>query len=503
MNYNTESKKEYEDGLSLDTVLMYAKKLVDKWWVIVLSAVVCALIGFAAAAATYVENFSSQVMFIASNKSQAISVAGQTSSDLNASVSLAESFKYVFTTTQLSSAVADSCGYKISPEEVKRFVSVKSVEETAIIYLTVTTTDPKVSYAIANAYVQNYTTAIETAFPNTSLTVIDPPLMAKRPNSDNSKLLYSMLGFVVGAFAACLLIIAVVIFKDTIKNSEDVTNRLGMKLLGVIGRVGKRSKKDEAKQGILITDKRSGFSFIESHKLIRTKIEHAASRNGYKVIIVSSTMENEGKTTNATNIALSLAQNGKSVLLIDADVRKPSVAKTLGFAATDDEGICGIVSGKKTLKESIKFSEKYQLFVLVSGKAVENSAEVLSSPKMEEIIEEARKEFDYVIVDTAPCGLLADASILAAYSDTIVLIVKQDYASARRIKRAVENFENSGTEIIGCIFNNSETGMSRPAFYGRKRGYGYGYGYDYGYGYGYGEKSSGYKHSRGQKKKNN
>lgn len=322
MNYNSESKKEYEDGISLDTALMYLKKLIDKWWIIAISAVACALLGFIVATATYVQNYSSQVMFIASNKSQAITVAGQTSSDLNASVSLAESFKYVFTTTQLSSTVAKSCGYKITPEDIKEFVSVNSIEETAIIYLTVTTTDPKVSYAIAEAYVQNYSSAIETAFPNTSLTVIDPPLVAEKPNNDNSKLIYTILGFLVGAAAACLTIIAVVIFKDTIKNSEDITSKLGMKLLGVIGKVGKRSKKDDTKQGILITDKRSGFAFIESHKLIRTKIEHAASRNGYKAIVVSSTMENEGKTTNATNIALSLAQNGKSVLLIDADLRK-------------------------------------------------------------------------------------------------------------------------------------------------------------------------------------
>ena len=475
MNYYSEPKREYEEGLSLDTALMYAKKLVDKWWVIALSAIVCALFGFAVAKASYVENYSSQIMFIASNKSQAITVAGQTSSDLSASVSLAESFKYVFTTTELSTAVANSCGYKVTPEDIKKYVSVNSVEETAIIYLTVTTTDPKVSYGIANAYVQNYSSAIEAAFPNTSLTVIDPPLMPEKPNADRSSIIYTLLGFIVGAFAACLFIVMAVIFKDTIKNSEDITNKLGIKLLGVIGRVGKKSKKDDSKQGILITDKRSGFSFIESHKLIRTKIEHAASRNDYKVIIVSSAMENEGKTTSATNIALSLAQNGKSVLLIDADLRKPSVAKTLGFSATDDEGVCGIVSGKKTLKESIKYSEKYQLFVLVSNKAVENSAEILSSPKMEEIIEEARKEFDYIIIDTAPCGLLADASILAAYSDTIVLVVKQDFASARRIKRAIENFDNSGTEIIGCIFNNSENGMSKPSFYGRRNGYGYGY----------------------------
>lgn len=478
MRYSSDEKKDYEDGMSLDTVLIYLRKILNKWWLIVISAVVVALLGFIIAKVTYVDKYSSQIMFIASNRDSAISVAGQSASDINASVSLAESFKYVFTTTELATNVANACGYQVTPEQVKSFISVNSIEETSIIYLTVTTTDPKVSYGIAKAYVENYPGAIEKAFPNTRLAVIDPPLLMEKPNENNDKVVYTVLGFVIGAILACLLIIASVIFKDTIKNSEEISNKLDAKTLGTINRVNSKSKTD-SKQGILITDKKTGFSFIESYKLIRTKIEYAATKHGYKTIVVSSTLEGEGKTTTATNLALSLAQNGKSVLLIDADLRKPSVAKALGFSATDDEGICGIISGNKTLKESIKYSEKYQLFVLVSGKAVDNSSEILSSPKMEEIIETAKKEFDFVIVDTAPCGILADASILAGYADTSVLVIKQDYAPARKIRRAMDNIENSGIEILGCIYNNAEVGFGKPAFYGKKNGYGYGYGYGY------------------------
>ena len=317
MNYNSETKKEYEEGLSLDTVLMYAKKILDKWFAILLVAVLFALAGFAVAVLNYRDHYSSQIMLIASNKSSTLTAAVQSQSDINASVSLAESFKYVFTTTQLSSKVAETCGYDITADEVKSHVTVKSVDETSIIYLIVTTENPDVSYSIAKAYEDNYAEYIEKAFPNTALKVIDPALKATKPNADRSKLLYPMIGFLLGALISCVFIIVAVIFKDTIKNSDDVTNKLGMKVIGVIGRVQMKYKKGEPKPtGILITDKRSGFGFIESHKLIRTKIEHAASNQGYKAIVVTSTMENEGKTTSATNIAISLAQNGKSVLLI-------------------------------------------------------------------------------------------------------------------------------------------------------------------------------------------
>ena len=99
---------------------------------------------------------------------------------------------------------------------------------------------------------------------------------------------------------------------------------------------------------------------------------------------------------------------------------------------------------------------------------------------MEEIIESAKKEFDFVIIDTAPCGILADAAIVAGYADTSVIVVKQDYAPARKIKRAIDNIENSGIEILGCIYNNAERSFGKPSFYGKKSGYDYGYGYSYG-----------------------
>ena len=281
MRYSSDEKKDYEDGMSLDTVLIYLRKILNKWWLIVISAVVVALLGFIIAKVTYVDKYSSQIMFIASNRDSAISVAGQSASDINASVSLAESFKYVFTTTELATNVANACGYQVTPEQVKSFISVNSIEDTSIIYLTVTTTDPKVSYGIAKAYVENYPGAIEKAFPNTRLAVIDPPLLMEKPNENNDKVVYTVLGFVIGAILACLLIIASVIFKDTIKNSEEISNKLDAKTLGTINRVNSKSKTD-SKQGILITDKKTGFSFIEpislSEQRLNTLLQSTATR---------------------------------------------------------------------------------------------------------------------------------------------------------------------------------------------------------------------------------
>lgn len=461
MERNTAINTEKE-GISVEDLLFYCKKLLKNWWAIALSAILLAAIGFTVAALTEVKQYSSTITFVASNKNTSLVASGQSSADLNASVTLASSYKYVFTTTELSQKVANNCGWDVSAQDVKSFISVQPVEDTTIIYLTVTTTNPEVSYAIANAYVQFYEEAITTAFPSTKLTMIDPPLLPDAPNANNNKLAYTALGFLAGAILAALVIICTVVIKDTVKSGDDIKNKLNLKIIGSVNHAPVKEKKGE-KNSVLITDRRSGFAFIEAFKLIRTKLDRILLRKGEKALVVTSTAENEGKTTTAINIALALAKNGKEVLLIDGDLRKPAIAKSLNINASDDTGILGIVNGSRDLADSIKYSEKYNLYLLLSGKGIPDPSEVLSTATMEEIITAAKKEFDYVVIDTAPCGVVADASILAGFSDAIVMVIRQDTVSTRRIRRAMENLDNSGTEIVGCIYNDAKSGLSGRA----------------------------------------
>lgn len=484
MAYSSSGKTHAEESDNLDSVVIYLKKILQHWKIVVISAVVLAVLGFAVAKLTYTPSYSSKITFIANNKSSALAVSGQTQSDLNASATLAESFKYVFTTTELSKRVADNSGFKdISVSDIKNWVSIEAVEDTAIINLTVTTPNADVSYGIANAYVNNYESAINAAFPSTTLTVIDPPLLASTPDRDASAKIYTIVGFAAGLVISIFAIVLAVIAKDTVKTADDVKDKLGVDVIGMVTHVNrKKKKKGEDYKPLLISDRRSGFPFIETFKIIRTKIEHTAQREKYKTFVVTSTAENEGKTTSAVNIALALAQNGKSVLLVDGDLRKPAVAKLLGINASDDGGVYGVINGEKTLAEAIKYSEKYNLFLLVSGKPVFDPSELLSTDAMSDIIKSAEKEFDYIIIDTAPCGVVADASILSSYADGILLVVRNDMVASRRIKRAVENLKNSGTKLVGCIYNDTESGMPKRFMSSYNKKYEYGYGYGYGYG---------------------
>lgn len=481
MDYNYRDNSNEEKGVTLAQVMQYAVRILQKWWMILICAVVCAVVGFVVAKVTYEPSYSSTMRFAIDNKGENTVAQGQTSSDISAAIALARNYKEIMeNSTTLMDLVAEKSGYDISGSEVKNMVRATNAEDQAIIEITITTNNPDLTYALATSYVNTYSTVTEAAFKSTSANLYDKPQMPKKPNSDNSKFLYTFLGFVFGAGILVLAICISIFIKDTLKSADDVSSKLNRKLLGQVSRV---KKPDKATKKLLISDRRMGFAFIESFKIVRTKLESIAKRNNYKVFAFTSSYENEGKTTVVTNTALALAQSGKSVLLIDADLRKPSVYASLGISATNEVGLSGVINGEKSLSESIKYFEKFNLFLLITSQPIADSAEVLSSENMEEIIEAVKSEFDYVIIDTPPASVVADASIVAQYVDACVMVVRNDFAPSRRVKRTIDDIEITGTEVVGCIFNDSENNASEGLVNRSKRHRSYGYGYGYGYEY--------------------
>ena len=194
------------------------------------------------------------------------------------------------------------------------------------------------------------------------------------------------------------------------------------------------------------------------------------------------------------NLALSLAQNGKSVLVIDADLRKPAVSKFLNLNVSPDYDLASVISGKTELSDAIKFVEKHKLFILTTAHSNDEPTEILSSQQMHKVLKAAREELDYVIIDTAPAAVVTDANILSNFADAAILVVRENFSACARIRNVIEDISANKAELIGCIFNNVASDGVRGAYSKYKYGYGYGYGgygrYGYGgYGYGYGSSS--------------
>ncbi len=486
-----EEKRTHDEDIGLAPILKFVRQLLSKWWLIVVFVVIFSVSGFGIAQVTYEEVFSSNLIFNVSNKDRDIAGTAATyvtASDAQASTTIATNFKTLIQRgndfiTAVQANVKAQTGKTYSKEQLRGMMNVELVADSTLINITVKSSDKELAYIVATAIQSVYPDIVKDAFPTANISVADSATQAELA-ADSSTLLYTAAGFIIGAALAVIIILVSAKIQNKLLSTEDIKNKFNIDIIATVSDIKTKKKGDRTR--LLITDRNVGLPFIETFKLIRTKFENAKLKKGYSVFAVTSSTESEGKTTCSTNIALSLAKSGKSVLLMDADLRKPAVCKTLGISIEGEKGIYDIVNGNKTFEESVKYIEKYNLYLLVCSAAVADPSETLASDRMAEIVAEAKKNFDYVIIDCPPAGVVADAAIVANYTDTIVFVTAEERVAIPQIEYALSDIMTTKADIFGCIYNRAGTGTLKIAtekaggyFSNRYGGY-YGSSYYYG-----------------------
>lgn len=172
-------------------------------------------------------------------------------------------------------------------------------------------------------------------------------------------------------------------------------------------------------------------------------------------LLVTSAVAGEGKTTVACNLALGLEKKGYSVLLLDADLRKPAVCRTIQLDS-GTEGAYEVLTGQRTAEEVKIRCRDTQLCVIAGTKSLSSTQQILGTGKIAEIIKQLEKEADLVIVDTPPAGILSDAAMIASCVDGGVFVVRQDFADVRILTEGIRELSEAGMEFAGCILNQTE-----------------------------------------------
>ena len=503
-----EKKSSYDDETGLEPIIKLVKQVLNKWWLIVAFVVVFAIAGFGIAKITYTEEYTSGIIFNVSNKDREIAGDASlytTASDAQASATLANNFKTLIQTgndfiSRVQEIVQSTTGEEYKKEYLRRLITVEVVADTTLIKVSVQSQDPDLTYAVATAIQSVYLEIAKDVFPTANISIADNATKAQLA-SDSSTLIFTAIGLLMGAALAVVIILITAKIQNKLLSPDDIKNNFNVNIIATVSDIKSKGKNKNDRTRLLITDKNVGLPFIETFKLIRTKIENVKLKKGYSVFAITSSTESEGKTTCSVNTALSLAKGGKSVLLIDADLRKPAVCKTLGISVEGEKGVYDIVTGKKSFEESVKYIEKLNLYLLVASAAVQDPSETLASEAMANIIQQARENFDYVIVDCPPAGVVADAAIVSNYTDSIIFVTSENKVSIPQIEYALSDIMTAKSEILGCIYNRA--GSSNVNF-GGKSGYGYGgyfsnrYGGYYGSSYYYGSRGSSYYYgSRG------
>ena len=407
----------------------------------------------------------------------------------NVSYRMGQVFPYILTSDALKSLVMEDMGYD---EEMPATISASVVRDTNLVTLKVRSADPQTAYDVLRSVIRNYPSISEVAIGDVTLKQMDesglPTSPANAPESKKAALVGMLICFLICMGSLVIKSAA----RKTIRTESELTRYFNVQYMGNIPSVVFKKRSKNQKTTVTIDAEGIPFAFVESIRTIRHRVEREAQKAGAKMIVVTSSLQSEGKTTLSTNLAIAFANRQYNVLLIDGDLRNPSVINALGMEQKQ-KGMIDLLSGECGVKDIIQsYRNRKHLHILPGGIPVDNPTAFWSKSSTEKLLKKLRERFDYVIIDAPPSAIVSDASLIARIADGCVYVVRQDYAGIDTLREGMEMFSGTGCKLLGCVLNHAEAGGGGYG-YGRygygKYGYGkYGYGKS-GYGYGYGENS--------------
>lgn len=479
-----ENRAEHKQELEID-IQHLTGAILQKFWLIVLAALLGALIAFLGTFFFVTPQYESSAMFYVNNNSLSVGEASLslTSSDITASKSLVDSYIVIMQTRASLVDVIDYAGVDRTYDELTRMISASAVNSTEIFKVVVTSPDPLEAEKIANAIAYILPKRIASIIEGTSAKVVDAAVVAARPSSPNY-MVNIFVGFALGVTLAVSYIILRAVFDTTIHGEEDITMCTGHPILASVPDMDAPSKgsyysygahkppngKSAPPGGKQIPQVGSGIGFAasEAYKLLRTRLQFSfADDSDCRIIGVSSALSGEGKSLTAVNLAHSLSQLGEKVLLIDCDMRRPSLSIKLPISKSP--GLSNFLSGQSGQEGLFQFcgleGEEKAFVVVAAGRNPPNPVELISSARMKRMLEALRKPYDYIILDLPPVGEVSDALAVAKCTDGMLMVARQNYGDRVSFTSALRQFEAVDAKILGVVLNASVEGNGA---YGKK-----------------------------------
>lgn len=296
--------------------------------------------------------------------------------------------------------------------------------------------------------------------------VIDAARLDSQKPIKPKKTLTYFLMLIIAFFVPISIISIKRFFSDTINTKSDIKNNSSVPIIGLIGHSDKSTS--------LVVPNSTKSIITESFRSLRTNIQYIAADKAKKIISVTSSIGGEGKTFVTMNLASIFALSNHKTILIGGDLRKPKLHNS--FKVNKNQGLSNYLINKSNLDDIINKTNIKTLDVIASGPIPPNPAELLDSPKMNELLTILNEKYDYVIIDTPPIGLVTDGVILMQYADANLYIVRHNYSKIKSLSVVNNIFKNKNISNLNIVIND----------YTQNEGYGYGYGYGYGNdGYGY------------------
>jgi capsular exopolysaccharide synthesis family protein len=382
-----------------------------------------------------------------------------------------KSYANLLSGDRIAVIIAKQPGVGLSPEEVQKRITAQPIPETVLLQATVTDSSKQRSKVIADVMAAQFTKMVESletpavvgaptpaaaATATVKVAVIagprlDPTPVSPRPARDLG--LAVVLGLLMGAVAAVLREVT----DNSVKSSEALQKLTGAPVLATMPQDAAASKAP------LVTGGAARSARAEALRQLRTNLQFVDVDRPVRVMVVTSALPGEGKSSTATNLAVVFAEAGHRVLLIDADLRRPKVAEYLGLEGA--VGLTNLLAGQAQPGDVIQRWSS-GLWVLPSGFLPPNPSELLASQQMADLLDTFRQRFDVVIIDSPPLLPVTDGAVLATIADGALLVVRAAKTSHAQIAGALRALEAVNARLLGCVLNMVRGMKSENYYYG-------------------------------------
>lgn len=422
--------------------------LIRNAWVILIMAAAASLAVSGVEKLIYVPEYTASATMVVNAKG-----GSSTYNSLSLTNQMADIFSEVFGSDVLRSRIAEDLGRT----DIEGEISCSIIEETNLIVLRVTSSDPRQAYLIIRSALENYDTVSDYLFSNATLRILEEPSVPYSPSNVMNLGRIEKLAMLGAAGVTIMGIGLCSLLRFTVKNKESARNNLDGTILGTIPFEKKhltwKERLQRKNRSLMILSSRVGAQFTESYRKVATRLNHHMRKRNQKVLLIASVAENEGKSSVAANLALALAEKGKRVALIDLDLKKPAQYKIFDSPKAQETWLADYLTGKADVDNLLYYDEGTGLFHIFQNIGARNSGGLLESPRMRNVLQACRKSMDYVILDTAPMALSSDAELLMKQADVGVLVVRQDWTDIRAVNDAADLIRQSGADFGGFILN--------------------------------------------------
>jgi capsular exopolysaccharide synthesis family protein len=381
------------------------------------------------------------------------------------------SYTQLLTGEDLASRVVARLGLSTAPSALRGEIAATAAPDTVLIDVTVTDASPQQAQRIAEAigtefpaFVGELETPQAGGTSPVKVTVTEPPKAPTAPSSPKTYRNVTM-GLLVGLLVGGGLAVARARLDRSVKDPDEVSDLVQAPVMGVILR-------DETLNKQHVIDRASSNRTAEEYRQLRTNLQFLNVDNPPTVIMVTSAVPSEGKTTLVVNLALTLADLGRRVTVVEADLRQPKIVRYLGLVA--GVGLTNVLAGTANVEEVSQGFGEGDLFIIPAGPIPPNPGELLASANMSSLLDKLRSENDYVLVDAPPLLPVADSSGLAVHTDGVLLSVRYGSTRKDQLDQAGQTLARVGAKTLGVILNIVPPNADMAAAYG--------YGHDYGAG---------------------